>query len=92
MKIKQGHIAVATCGASGMGRELCLALARAGCDVAFCDVNREPMDETLEMLCAEAPKGASSARSQKCFSFGLKSRTRIIFKNYDLMYVHTHMC
>lgn len=47
-----GKIAVITGGGTGMGRALALQLVEEGCDVAFCDVSVEAMEET-RALCQE---------------------------------------
>lgn len=49
-----GKIAIVTGGGSGMGYELVIALAKAGCHVATCDLSTEP----LEALKAECVKVA----------------------------------
>jgi NAD(P)-dependent dehydrogenase (short-subunit alcohol dehydrogenase family) len=49
-----GKLAVITGGGSGMGRELVVALAAAGCSVAACDLNAETVDETVSVAQAAA--------------------------------------
>lgn len=50
-----GKLAVVTGGGSGMGRELVLQLAEAGCSVAACDVFEDNLAETK----AQAPDGVT---------------------------------
>ncbi len=57
MKSFAGKLAVITGGASGMGRELAIALASEGCHVALCDVSEEPMAQTKALALAQAPTG-----------------------------------
>lgn len=57
MKEFSGKLAVITGGGTGMGRELARQLVAEGCDVAFCDVIEENMNETLSLCKAEAPQG-----------------------------------
>jgi NAD(P)-dependent dehydrogenase (short-subunit alcohol dehydrogenase family) len=52
-----GKRAVVTGGASGMGRELAVQLAAAGCSVATCDVNPTGLAETHARAEAGAPAG-----------------------------------
>lgn len=56
MKEFAGKLAVVTGGGTGMGRELCLQLAREGCSVALCDVSAENMEQTRQ-LCLEIDAG-----------------------------------
>lgn len=53
----QGRIAVVTGGGSGMGRELVVQLAAAGCHVATCDVFADTLAETRAAALVGAPEG-----------------------------------
>jgi len=46
MESFEGRLAVVTGGGAGMGRELVIQLAAAGCSVAMCDLDSEAMEET----------------------------------------------
>ncbi|EDW28181.1 GL27357 [Drosophila persimilis] len=45
-----GKVALVTGGGSGLGREICMELARRGCKVAVVDVNSKGCYETVELL------------------------------------------
>lgn len=53
----EGLVAVVTGGGTGMGRELTVQLAAAGCHVAICDVSQETMEETIAIATSAAPPG-----------------------------------
>ena len=53
----KGKLAVVTGGGTGMGRDLCVQLAREGCHIAMCDVSLENMLETKKICESEAPAG-----------------------------------
>lgn len=53
----EGLLAVVTGGGSGMGRELALQLAAAGCSVAACDLNADAVAETVRLAEKGAPAG-----------------------------------
>ena len=50
MKTFKDKVAVITGAGSGMGRYLAVLLAKDGADIVACDVNKETLDETVEML------------------------------------------
>ena len=50
MKTFKDKVAVITGAGSGMGRYLAILLAKDGADIVVCDVNKETLDETVEML------------------------------------------
>ena len=54
LTLARGTIVVVTGAGSGMGRELSLLCARRGCHVAGCDLNPEPMAETVLLMEAAA--------------------------------------
>jgi len=66
MRIKAGHIAVVTGGGAGMGRALCVDLARRGCHVATCDLNEAKLAETLEECRAAAPNPGQKFLALRC--------------------------
>ena len=50
MKTFKDKVAVITGAGSGMGRYLAVLLAKDGADIVACDVNKETLDDTVEML------------------------------------------
>ncbi|MEM6708245.1 MAG: SDR family NAD(P)-dependent oxidoreductase [Pseudomonadota bacterium] len=59
MESFEGKLAVVTGGGTGMGRELCQQLVRAGARVAMCDVSLTAMEET-RALCIAAGAAAEN--------------------------------
>jgi NAD(P)-dependent dehydrogenase (short-subunit alcohol dehydrogenase family) len=57
MESYAGKLAVVTGGGSGMGRQLVLQLADAGCSVATCDLWEETAEATAKAAVASAPAG-----------------------------------
>jgi NAD(P)-dependent dehydrogenase (short-subunit alcohol dehydrogenase family) len=66
MKIKSGHICVVTGGFAGMGLQLCLQLARIGCSVATCDIDKKKQKTTLELLQRESSNQAAKFLTYVC--------------------------
>ena len=45
----EGSLAAVTGGGDGMGRQLCIQLAKQGCSVALCDLNLDAAEETRKL-------------------------------------------
>jgi NAD(P)-dependent dehydrogenase (short-subunit alcohol dehydrogenase family) len=60
-----GRLAVVTGGGSGMGRELVIQLAAAGCSVAACDLDHDSLEETGRLAMARA-SGAARLSVHEC--------------------------
>ena len=58
MKEFENRLAVITGGGSGMGRELAVQLAQAGCHLALCDVSQDNLEAT-QALCGKAGTGVN---------------------------------
>ncbi len=80
METFDGKLAVVTGGGAGIGRELALQLARAGCRVALCDVSVTNHQETLAMAQADA-RGAVT----------VSSFTADVSKEEDLVAFRSHV-
>lgn len=50
MNVFQDKLAIVTGGASGIGRELCIELARLGARVIVADINKEGADKTVSLI------------------------------------------
>jgi len=61
-----GKVAVITGGGSGMGRELAVQLAEAGCHVAMCDLNQESMAEAKAAALATAASSDVRITTHQC--------------------------
>jgi NAD(P)-dependent dehydrogenase (short-subunit alcohol dehydrogenase family) len=60
-----GKLAIVTGGGSGIGRELVIQLAAAGCSVAACDLNRDSLAETGRLATARA-SGRARVSAHEC--------------------------
>jgi NAD(P)-dependent dehydrogenase (short-subunit alcohol dehydrogenase family) len=54
-----GRVAVVTGAGAGIGRAIAVGLARAGADVAVCDIDGESLPETVNAIAAEGRRGHS---------------------------------
>ena len=73
MKTLQGKVAVVTGAASGIGRELALALARGGARLALSDVNEAGLAETLALL----PPGHAHTGNARAYVLDVASRDAV---------------
>jgi len=57
--IFKDRVCLITGGARGIGRELALAFAKEGCDIALCDVNQDALDSTSKEIESLGRKSAT---------------------------------
>jgi NAD(P)-dependent dehydrogenase (short-subunit alcohol dehydrogenase family) len=92
MVLFKDQVSIVTGAASGMGRELAKQLAQAGSHVAICDVNKDMLEETRQVIKSESPGVDCRAyivdvsSKEKVFEFRDKvmadfGRVNIIFNN-----------
>jgi NAD(P)-dependent dehydrogenase (short-subunit alcohol dehydrogenase family) len=91
MEQLSGRIAVVTGGATGMGRELVIALASEGCDVATCDVNADELAETRQRALSNAAPGV---RVSTCIADVSSERDFVAFRDHvtsEFATSHVHL-
>ena len=59
-------VAVVTGAARGIGRAICLALARDGADVVVADIDLEAAEATAELVTACRPARPGAAHGRRC--------------------------
>ncbi|MEW6168693.1 MAG: SDR family NAD(P)-dependent oxidoreductase [Pseudomonadota bacterium] len=74
----QGKLAVVTGAGSGIGRALVLNLARQGCEVAACDIQREAVEETVALA------GGGRDDRVRAYVFDVSDR-EAFFRHADLV-------
>lgn len=60
MRIFKDKVAIVTGGASGIGRELCIELARMGAKVYVADINKEGADKTVSIIAESGGKAETA--------------------------------
>ena len=81
-------IAVVTGGGTGMGREIVVQLATAGCHVSMCDVSEEHMLQTQGLALNAAPAGTEVS----CFVADVSDEPRILAFRDFVMETHQTDC
>lgn len=79
--------AIVTGGASGLGRAICLRLARDGWHIAICDVNEQGAQETLDLVRQQGGDGCVQQLDVTDFAAwqALRDRLRNQWKQLDLL-------
>lgn len=97
MRIQVGHIAVVTGGGNGMGRAICLELAKRGCNVATCDLSKEAYEKTLAECQALNPSGkfcgavCDITNEEQCVAFRDAVASTLGTKHINLLFNNAGM-
>lgn len=83
MESFEGKLAVVTGGGTGMGRELCVALAAAGADVAMCDVSADNMAETARLCQAQGDVAVTTFVADVADESAMHAFARRVVQEHD---------